>query len=231
MRTTLVVIAFAFLPFLHGRAQDTPTPEATPSAELISPEPATDGLPQLDSVDPAIQPRDDPFSIPSFRATDDEPPLAPGEEALPPLDRLPGDEDIFGPDALGTGALPGAALRPQAPARPPIQPDTTESERRQRIRFREVKITANRDPQVQDLWALSERARTDEDKRAALRAYYRLLHARIRKIDPKLKTYSEAREAAALALLAQDRIEPTVPLNPPPLPEPTPTPAKKRRSS
>ncbi len=207
-------------------ADPTPTPEATPAPDDAS----SQALPQLDSVDPAIQPTSVP-GMPSS-ATGAEPPLAPGEEALPPLEGgFPGDDAIFGSESLGVSALPGANLRPSRviPPRPVLAPDSAEEARKMRIRFREAKIVADRDPAVQEMWQLSETAKTDEDKRAALRAYYRLLFSRVRKIDPKLKAYTEPKEAAALALLAQTRVDPTVPLNPPPLPEPTP-PRKKKRA-
>ncbi len=80
-------------------------------------------------------------------------------------------------------------------------------------------------------------ARTEEDKRAAFRVYYRMLFERMLALDlktePSFKTALDKemlhkdfkercgiRAAAYQRRLAQIRIEPTIPLNPPPTPEP-----------
>jgi hypothetical protein len=58
------------------------------------------------------------------------------------------------------------------------------------------------------------KARTDLEKRDALKSYYKLLYARIVKLDPSVTKVSVLREAAALRRLEQTRIDPTEPLDP-----------------
>ena len=84
----------------------------------------------------------------------------------------------------------------------------------ERIHFREAQVKALRDPQVQAEWERSEKAKTDLDRREALKRYYKLLHERIVKIDRTVKKTSDTRQAAALHRLDQTRIDPTEPLDP-----------------
>ena len=64
--------------------------------------------------------------------------------------------------------------------------ESTETDVAERIRFREAKTKALRDPAVQAQWQRSTRAETDFEKREALKSYYSLLFARIGRIDRTL---------------------------------------------
>jgi hypothetical protein len=66
----------------------------------------------------------------------------------------------------------------------------------------------------------SKAAKSFEDERAALREYYRLLFKKMKKADKDLTARCDRLEQAYLARLAQTRVEPTIPLNPPPTPAP-----------
>ena len=66
----------------------------------------------------------------------------------------------------------------------------------------------------------SKTAKSFEDERAALREYYRLLFKKMKKADKDLTARCDLMERAYLARLGQMRIEPTIPLNPPPTPVP-----------
>lgn len=152
-----------------------------------------------------------------------EPALAPGEQALPPMDgSLPGERDIFGQDLFGTPSMfaPEPPSEPQIPERPPIIEDPQEAERKTRVQFRKVKAVIDRDPQVIELQDMAHRAPTPEDERAARRSYYTVFFHKIRKADPNLTAYADKLEAASLAPLYQTRIQPTEPLNPAPQPQP-----------
>ncbi len=70
------------------------------------------------------------------------------------------------------------------------------------------------------LLAQADEARTMEDRRAAFREYYRLLFKKIVAKDKTLAERCQQLEAAYLRRLAQEMIEPTIPLKPPPTPEP-----------
>ena len=68
--------------------------------------------------------------------------------------------------------------------------------------------------------AQAQSAKSFENERAALREYYRLLFKKIKKADKDLTARCDVMERAYLARLAQSRIEPTIPLSPPPTPAP-----------
>lgn len=129
------------------------------------------------------------------------------DEAMP-------DEAYTQPDAL----VPD--LAPVAPP-PPVSFESAQEKARQlSIRYREVRVQAEKDPRVVSLLQQAERARTLEDQRAAMREYYRLLFKKIASIDKSLAEKCKVMETAYLRRLAQERLEPTIPLNPPPTPEP-----------
>ncbi len=148
-------------------------------------------------------------------------PMAPGEEPLPDMNKpLPGEENIFGQDLFGTTGTTMEPPEPQIPARPPLLEDPGEAERKTRVQFRKVKAVLDRDPQLIELQAIADRASNSEDRRAARRAYYALFFQKVRKADPKLSDYADHLEASSLFYLYQTRVEPTLPLNPPPQPQP-----------
>ncbi len=84
----------------------------------------------------------------------------------------------------------------------------------ERIHYREAYTKAQRDPKVAAEWERAAKARTDFEKREALKGYYQLLHARILKLDASVKKTSDLRRAASLRRLEQTRIDPTEPLDP-----------------
>ncbi len=83
-----------------------------------------------------------------------------------------------------------------------------------RIHYREAYTRAQREPKVMAEWERAAKAKTDLQKREALKTYYTLLHARIVKVDPSVKKTSDLRRAASLRRLEQTRIDPTEPLDP-----------------
>lgn len=89
--------------------------------------------------------------------------------------------------------------------------DQSTEELMERIRIREARTKAERDPQVQAEWANATAAKKDYYKREALKAYYTALYGRMVKIDPSLKKTLELHKAAALRRLEQTRIDPTEP--------------------
>ena len=125
------------------------------------------------------------------------------------------DEGFTQPDAL---------IPDERPVGPPAVPPTFESAqekaRQLSIRYREVRVQAEKDPKVVSLFEQAEQAKTLEDQRAAMREYYRLLFKKIIAIDRSLAEKCKAMETAYIRRLAQERLEPTIPLNPPPTPEP-----------
>lgn len=131
-------------------------------------------------------------------------------EPLPDTPSFVTDEDFLFADDL-----PPLDMGPE-----PLPAFVGEPEREIRARYRRLQIRMEKDPGVVSLREQAEQARTDEDKRAARRAYYRLLFSKMREADPSLEERCNVMEAAYLRRLEQSRVEPTIPLNPPPTPQP-----------
>jgi hypothetical protein len=98
-----------------------------------------------------------------------------------------------------------------------------------------VKVKADKEESLASLMERSDKAKNDESRRQALRQYYDLLAKRMKKLDPSLSDWIDTMHAAYLRRLEQVRIEPTVPVNPPPTadasPSPSPTAKKKKKVS
>jgi hypothetical protein len=204
--------------------EPSPTPTAESSSSPIlqpaleaSPTPAPDATPSLAPA-PEASPKASPKPVASPPpAKSDIIPIeggAPLETKDIAPEAMP-DEAYTQPDALVPDLAPGA------PPPPPVSFESAQEKARQlSIRYREVRVQAEKDPKVISLLEQAERARTLEDQRAAMREYYRLLFKKIASIDKSLVEKCKVMETAYLRRLAQERLEPTIPLNPPPTPEP-----------
>ena len=130
---------------------------------------------------------------------------------------------------------PNSLIPPPAePEQPsPINASGNEEKQRpeQKTRYYSVKVKADKEEALASLQQKADKAKSDEAKRQALREYYDLLAKRMKKLDPSLTEWIDTMHAAYLRRLAQVRIEPTIPVNPPPVPDasatPSPTPKKK----
>lgn len=158
-------------------------------------------------------------------------PLGEGLPEAPTDDNPLTAEDIIPMAPMPEFSLPDEALvdpgadflddLPPAPPPPAVAIESaTEKMRADTIRYREVRVQAEKDPQVVQMAERVDQEKTLEGRRAALREYYRLLFARVVEIDSSLKIHAENMELAYIRRLAQVRLEPTIPLEPPPTPEP-----------
>ncbi|TSA34919.1 MAG: hypothetical protein D4R65_05335 [Verrucomicrobiaceae bacterium] len=183
-----------------------PSPTATP--EKASAEPATPSEKKTETEDVIpLPPESGGAETPMVSETDVAPVAKPGtDQALP--DSAFADPNSVIPD--GSPAIPPA----------PAGPSATEIERKLKVRYKEVRTEVEKDPAVRSLWEQARSAKSFEDERAALREYYRLLFKKMKKVDKDLTARCEVMENAYIARLAQSRVEPTIPLNPPPTPEP-----------
>jgi hypothetical protein len=135
-------------------------------------------------------------------------------ERLPAPSALPAEVPLI-PEEVPQNAKPrGSAITPADRGVKTSKTDVSAAELRERIRFREAKTKALRDAQVQAQWERSVQARTDYERREALKSYYKLLYARIGKLDSSIKKLIEERQQYSLRRLEQDRIDPTVPFDP-----------------
>ncbi len=154
-------------------------------------------------------------------------PAAPAEKPLQ-LAPEPAPTDFLIPDNIPQNPKPRGSAIPQpsssrssssssssAPARPKTNKTTAaEEDVKQRIQYRLAKNKAVRDPAVLAALEAAEKAKTDLEKREAMKRYYALLNARILKIDGSLSKSATERKTYSTRRLDQTRIDPTEPLDP-----------------
>lgn len=227
------------LPLLSWAQEASPSPDASPSpagtpeaspSPLANPEQAVQPEAAASpAAQPAASPTEDVIPMPDgglpVDSPLDTPPLVPTDPAMP-------DAAFTDPNAI----IPDD-VAPPAPTFGPQGESEGEIARYTDVRYREMRIRAQKDPSVVSLQDQADKARSDEDKRAALREYYRLLYKRMidldKSLEPSYKVSASAKvlhaafvaqcqsmESAYLRRLAQYRLEPTIPLHPPPTPEP-----------
>jgi hypothetical protein len=155
----------------------------------------------------------------------------PGEPPAPAADSGMGSTGQNPPASDPNSLIPPPA-EPEQPS--PINAAGNEEKQRQeqKERYYAVKVKADKEDDLASLIARSEKAGSDESKRQALRSYYDLLAKRMKKLDPSLSEWIDTMHAAYLRRLAQVRVEPTIPVNPPPAPDQAAaTPKKKAKVS
>ncbi len=132
-------------------------------------------------------------------------------ERMPAPSSLPEEVPLIPEEVPQTPKPRGGAVGSPRSGAEPSKTEASADELRARIRFREAKTKALRDPQVQAQWERSLRAKTDYEKREALKSYYKLLYQRIAKLDRSVKTLSDQRQQYSLRRLDQTRVDPTEP--------------------
>ena len=188
-------------------AQDSAAPEATSAPVTV--EPTLEGGTAETSVN----------TTPRTEAA----PVA----ADPSLELMPSNSDQTLPaPALTTEPLPLIPEAPQSTERPRTsgrdeprkeKKSSTEqasNEIKERIRFREVKTRALKDPAIQSEWERAHLVGTDYEKRETLKRYFKMLYGRMARIDKTLKKRIATEEDLSIRRLKQTRIDPTEPLDP-----------------
>ena len=97
---------------------------------------------------------------------------------------LPGEPMDLIPETPQTIAKPKPA-----PVEPKKKSSTEQAsdDLQARIRYREAKTKALQTPGIQQEWDRANAAKTDPEKRQALKNYYKMFYDRMVKIDPTLK--------------------------------------------
>lgn len=140
-----------------------------------------------------------------------EPAAAPAAAAKEPLGLIP---ETLEPAPKPKG---GALLEPGDATMPEQKIDKTtaaQDELNARIKMRDLKTKVDRDPKVIGELDRANAAKTDYEKREALRSYYTLLYDRIAKLDPSLKKRANEAKMRMSHRLDQTRIAPTEPIEP-----------------
>ncbi len=125
------------------------------------------------------------------------------------------DSDFVDPNAvIPVQSTDISAIDPRTAA-----PSDEEQDRKLKIAYREARTKAEKDAAITSFREQAESANTFEGERAAYREYYRALFKKMKQLDKSLSKKCDLMEKTYLARLAQTRIEPTIPLEPPPRPK------------
>ena len=234
------MLASLVVPALPLAAQDQPQPGPSAGVTLTgplqiqeSPSPASPAAPSLFAPDAQQSPQgSDQPPAPTDQAPS-QPPASPADPLAPPADSGMGSPGQNPPPSDPNSLIP-PPVEPEQPS--PINAGGNDEKQRQeqKTRYYSAKVKADKDDDLASLLEKSDKAKSDEAKRQALRQYYDLLAKRMKKIDPSLSDWIDTMHSAYLRRLAQVRIEPTIPLNPPQVADaassPSPTPKKKRKA-
>ena len=215
--------------------QDSSAPAATPAPSLFAPEGQGSATPE--QVAATNTPVTDPTAT-NVAPNDPNPQSAPAtnDPSAPAPDSGMGSPGQ-NPPASDPNSLIPPPLEPEQPS--PVNSAGNEEKQRQeqKARYYTVKVKADKDEDVASLLEKSEKAKTDEGKRQALRRYYDLLAKRMKKIDSSLSDWIDTMHSAYLRRLEQVRVEPTIPVLPPtdatstasPSPSPSATPHHRKK--
>lgn len=206
MKTAL---SFLFVPLfaVAAHAQDAapaaaePSPEAifSPADEKAAAEAPADMAGSVETKETTPAAAAEGVAIPDAgnpTASDGNPLFA------EPIDSIPGDMPLLDD---------GAFLQDNAAQERTFKRSKTaiaNDQLRLRIKLREAKTKALKDEKIQDALARADAATTPAENREAMKEYYKLLNARIIKIDSSLKTLSEERTKLAVQKLSQRRLRP-----------------------
>ncbi len=190
--------------------------------------PPSDVLPPPNESTPTPTPdttKTETTKAPETPASDSSTAGAQGADLPADLDLIPLPIDVDGDAQLldlpmNEGLLPSGDIPPLNAPTATLGVPTAESERVLSTRYKALLTKTEKDPRLVALWSTAEKAKTYEQSRAAKREYYRQLFAMMRKADKTLTKRIDAMERAYLERLSQTRIEPTIPLGPPPKIEP-----------
>jgi hypothetical protein len=169
---------------LAQQAEPTPTstgPETSPTPREQS------GATEVASPTPSPTPQETPQLLPESKTLPPQPP-----EMVLPRDLIP------------------EGTRPRIPGSIP-NPTSAEQVEKDKIRFRQLRTIAVRDPYAAYLWRQARLEHTDQMKREYLRVYYITMCDEMRKIEPRLKLMIDNFEKANLGRLSPIALRPTVP--------------------
>ena len=129
------------------------------------------------------------------------PPPAPANETLPLIPETPDNNE----KAKGGGAISESGKKDKTSA--------AEDDLTARVRLREIKTQALKDAKIQAEWDRAHAAKTDFEKRDAMKNFYTLLYARMAKLDGSLQKRIDKIRDSAIHRLTQHDIDPTDPLS------------------
>ena len=233
MRHYLIIVCICSFSALAAIAQEA-VPQSAPADSNLPPSaPAAIEVPPPAAPAPTPAPKAPAEGevTETLTVSDQEFLKIPGESGQPPQGALieqdltltgevpetaESDRQFVDPNAI----IPGQTAETLASDPRAAAPTGDELDRKQKLLYREVRTKAEKDAAITSLREQAESAKTFEGERAAYREYYRALFRKMKQIDNSLSKKCDLMEKAYLSRLAQIRIEPTIPLEPPPKPQP-----------
>jgi hypothetical protein len=185
--SSLMILLISVAATLAQEAEPTPT-AAIPQTSATPP--AQNEQTQTVSPSPVVSPTPE---------TQETPQLLPESKTLPQPAETPLPRDL----------IPEGA-KPQIPGSVP-NPTSAEQVEKDRVRFRQLRTIARRNPYAIYYWRRARLERTEEMKREYFRVYYTTMCDQMRKLEPRLKLTIDAFEAVNLSRISPVAIRPTVP--------------------
>ena len=200
-------------------AQETTAPLATPQQqeEVLTPSNAPHSQ---DSPDPSKQPDQSSQGssakdhLVSEAAPETPSSVIPTDPSMVPPPLSSPSEVNEGVSNVSVSTSSEAEISTNSPS---VMPSTQSIEKKKheiKIRYYEVRTGVEKEADVSALKEKADHATTDEEKRQALRAYYKLLFAKMKKMDPSIADRCDLMEKAYLRHLEQITLQPTIPLSP-----------------
>jgi hypothetical protein len=190
MRVLISSLLIFLISVAAALAQETePTPTAIP--ETSATPPAQNEQTPTVSPSPVVSPTPEAQETPQLLPESKTLPTQPAETALPR-------------DLIPEGA------KPQIPGSVP-NPTSAEQVEKDRIRFRQLRTIARRNPYAIYFWRRARLERTEELKREYFRVYYTTMCDEMRKLEPRLKATIDAFEILNLSRISPVAQRPTVP--------------------
>src|SRR5260370_17417000 len=172
---------------------------AVASAQNAQPSP-TESLPQ-----PTPTPQQEASPVPTASPTPESqgvPELLPESKTLP----VQPPETPLPPDLIPEGT------KPKPPGLPAPNPASAEQQEKDKVRFRQIRTIAQRNPFAIYLLGRAMLEKTVEGEREYMRAYYTTMCDQMRKLEPRLKPVIDIFEIGNVARVSQFAIRPTIPL-------------------
>jgi hypothetical protein len=189
--TSLLITSLAVLALAIGSAS-AQQPEPTPAESSATATPQSEsGQTETASPTPSASASPEPQQTPELLPESKTLPEQPAETVLPR-------------DLIPEGA------KPVIPGATP-NPVSAEQLEKDKVRFRQLRTIAVRDPYAIYFLAKARMQNTDELKREYLRVYYTTMCDEMRKLEPRLKLMIDAFEAARVGLSAPVAQRPTIP--------------------
>ena len=204
-------------------AQETTVPLATPQQEEALNPSATphaqespDSLKKPDQADEGSSVKDHlvleaASQAPSEGSSETSSSLIPTDPSMVPP---PASEVNDGVSNVSASTSSELELLTNSPSPMPSTQSIEKKKHEIKIRYYEVRTCVEKEADVFALKEKADRATTDEEKRQALRAYYKLLFAKMKKTDPSIADRCDLMEKAYLRHLEQITLQPTIPLLP-----------------